>query len=371
MCKEDTCLNKNYAQNYKKNLFSLYENTPKGNAARRLNTFSKMIASVLQTKTASLASIGKSLDSQADLESRIKSVKRALANKWNDWEFQFLPCLRSILKRLCQKNEVFLIIDGTQIGNQCTALMLSILDNDTAIPLCWVVRQMPKGVFSSDMHQSLIEKIAPIIKPYLTQSSHVIVLGDGEFSNIELQKSCSEVGFDYVFRLRKDTLLFDEQLSEEAFKPQEVAKNGNYYQADVFMTEQRYGKVHFVSYKEKGFSEPIYLISTIDYPVAIAKYYKKRFRTETLFGNIKSRGFNIHKTKVNSPTITDGLLTVVCWAYVWLTQLGKKAKENKNYSKFARKDRNDWSLLTLAWAYLDYCNRCRLKINLEMSKNST
>lgn len=352
-------------------MFSLYDNTPQGNNARRLTIFSKMVDSVLHTKTASLASIGKALDSEADLESRIKRVKRTLGNKWNDWEFQFLPCVYKILSELCQKREIFLIIDGTQIGNKCTALMLSILDNDTAIPLCWSVRQMPKGIFPSEMHQFLIKKIAPIIKSYLCPQSHVIVLGDGEFSNIDLQKSCREVGFDYVFRLRMDTLLYDDEQSEEAFKPQEVSLNGNYYQADVFMTEKRYGKVHFVSYKEKGYSEPLYLISSIDYPTAIIKYYKKRFRTETLFGNIKSRGFNIHKTKVTNPKIIDGLLTVVCWAYVWLTYLGKEAKENKNYSKFAKKDRNDWSLLKLAWAYLEYCNRCHLEINLKMSKNST
>lgn len=344
---------------------------PEGNFARRLTIFSKMVVSVLKTKNASLASIGKELESQADLESRIKSVKRALGNKWNDWKLQFLPCLGKILSRLCQKQAVFLIIDGTQIGNKCTALMLSILDNDTAIPLCWVVRQMPKGVFSSDMHQSLIEKIAPIIKSYLSPSSHVIVLGDGEFSNIDLQKSCRDLGFDYVFRLSKDTLLYDDELSEESFTPEKVAQNGNYYQAEVFMTEKRFGQVNFVSYKEKGFSTPLFLVSSIDYPLAIIRYYKKRFRTETLFGNIKSRGFNIHKTKVTNTSIIDGLLMVVCWAYIWLTYLGKKAKDDKNYSKFARKDRNDWSLLKLAWTYLAFCERYHLKINLKMSKNST
>jgi hypothetical protein len=86
---------------------------------------------------------------------------------------------------------------------------------------------------------------------------------------------------------------------------------------------------------------------------------------------MKSRGFNIHKTKVKNPDIINGLILIVSWAYVWLVYLGKFAKKQPDLPKFARKDRNDWSLLTLAWAFFDFCTDIDEVIYLNLSMNSS
>jgi hypothetical protein len=355
----------------KKSLFSLYPPRQKGHSRRRLRSMAMMITGLLRSKKATIHSIGKRLPSSADLQSRIARVKRSLGNKWNDWEFQYFPCLHKILTFLGKKGSLELVIDGSQMGNACTALMISILWGDTAIPLCWLVRKAPKGHFPATMHQDLVEQIAPIIKAFLPPQCHIVLLGDGEFSNCLLQKTCVKVGFDYVFRLSKDTTLYEDELTQDSFEPKDIPKHTFFHAADIYMTEERFGTIHFMAYHEKEYEEPLYLVSNLDYPPLVIKYYKRRFRIETLFGNLKSRGFNIHKTKVQNPDIITGLLTIVCWAYVWLVHLGKMAKKSPNYSQFARKDRNDWSLITLAWSFLDFCTDSDTAIYLNLSMNSS
>lgn len=354
----------------KKTLFGLYKTQQKGHSKRRLLTMAGMITGLLRSKKGTIHSIGKRFPSKSDLESRIKRVKRSLGNKWNDWAFQYLPCLHRILQILSKQGHIKLIIDGSQMGSSCTALMLSVLWGDTAIPLCWLVRQAPKGHFPSEMHKDLVEQVAPILKATLPEKCHIILLGDGEFSNCLLQQTCLDVGFDYVFRLAKDTPLYEDEVTLDGFKPNSIPKHSFFFAPDIFMTEKRFGEVHFVAYHEAQYEDPLYLVSNLDFPPLIIKYYKARFRIETLFGNMKSRGFNIHQTKVKNPDIINGLLLIVSWAYVWLVYLGKFAQKQPDFAKYARKDRNDWSLLTLAWTFLDFCTDNDDIIYLNLSMNS-
>lgn len=355
----------------KKSLFGLYKTEQKGNSKRRLRTMAGMITGLLRSKKGTIHSIGKRFPSQANLESRIQRVKRALGNKWTDWEFHYLPCLHNILRILSKQGHIKLVIDGSQMGSSCTALMLSVLWGDTAIPLCWLVRKAPKGHFPSEMHKELVEQIAPVLKASLVEKCHIILLGDGEFSNCVLQQTCLNVGFDYVFRLAKDTPLYEDEVILDSFKPHNIPKHSFFYAPDIFMTEKRFGTVNFVAYHEAPYEDPLYLVSNLDFPPMIIKYYKARFRIETLFGNMKSRGFNIHKTKVQNPDIINGLILIVAWAYVWLVHLSKFAKKQPDFAKFARKDRNDWSVLTLAWAFLDFCTDNDQVIYLNLSINSS
>ena len=202
----------------KKTLFGLYKSKQKGHSKRRLVTMAGMITGLLRSKKGTIHSIGKRFPSKSDLESRIKRVKRSLGNKWNDWEFQYLPCLQKILHILSKQGHIKLIIDGSQMGSSCTALMLSVLWGDTAIPLCWLVRQAPKGHFPSEMHKDLVEQIAPILKAVLPKKCYIVLLGDGEFSNCLLQQTCLDVGFDYVFRLAKDTPLYEDEVTLDSDK---------------------------------------------------------------------------------------------------------------------------------------------------------
>jgi len=73
---------------------------PEGNPLRRLITLSCLIAALTKAERASYKAIGKEMDDNTDLESRIKKAKRWLTNKWTDIFYSLYQTNYSIY---CQK----------------------------------------------------------------------------------------------------------------------------------------------------------------------------------------------------------------------------------------------------------------------------
>ena len=72
-------------------------------------------------------------------------------------------------------------------------------------------------------------------------------------------------------------------------------------------------------------------------------YYCKRFKIETLFKQLKSAGFCLHQSKVESPGRVKNLLIVVDFAFIFTFCIGILLKNglNETVGEFARKDRID------------------------------
>ncbi len=69
-------------------------------------------------------------------------------------------------------------------------------------------------------------------------------------------------------------------------------------------------------------------------------YYSRRFGIETMFGDIKSRGFNIHKVRIDDPERLNVLLMVICIAFLLVFALATFQDKLQAYlPKFLRKDR--------------------------------
>lgn len=187
-------------------LISLCPVRPQGNDLRRLNSESMLLAALIRGGRASFESMGRELPTGADLESRIKFVKRWVCNKWTDYRVHFLPAVSWLLLRLSRTGELVLAIDGSEVGSGCTALMLSVVWKSRAIPICWVVRKGSKGHFPEEMHLDLLRMASEI----LPGGCRKVLLGDGEFDGCGLQALCSGHGWEYVLRTSKDALLCED-----------------------------------------------------------------------------------------------------------------------------------------------------------------
>jgi hypothetical protein len=187
-------------------LISLYPVRPEGNALRRLNSESMLLAALIRGGRTSFEAMGRELPSNADLESRIKFVKRWVSNKWTDYKVHFLPSVAWLLQRLSRIGELVLAMDGSEVCNGCTALMLSAVWKSRAIPVCWVVRTGSKGHFPEEMHVALLDMASEI----LPSGCRKVLLGDGEFDGCGLQARCLELGWEYVLRTPKDAILHED-----------------------------------------------------------------------------------------------------------------------------------------------------------------
>ena len=311
----------------------------KGNPLRRLCTLSTMIYSLLKTNHSRLTNLSKVICPELDFQSRVKKLKRWVSNEYVDTEHFFLPFLAKILENLATRKQILFAIDGSPVGNGCVCLMISLVWRKRAIPLCWLVRRGKKGHFPVEMHLQLLDIFSKLLPP----DCKVTLLGDGEFSKIELLEFCDIKGWDVVCRTAKNRLIRLDDKGEKIILgaylyPEEGIETA--WIPNVLYTNKKYGPIHVFCHHDSKHKDPWYLVSNIDYPPQVIRLYKKRFSIETLFGDLKSRGFNVHKSKLRAPDRVSRLLIAVCLAYIFtvLAGLNSKKIDLKTLKKICRQD---------------------------------
>jgi hypothetical protein len=296
-----------------------------------------MLYAVIKSGQSSLSRMGEELLSPTDVESRVKQAKRWLDSKYSDYNTFFLPHIRPLLQGLSQGGPLLLAIDGSEVGKDCMALMVSVVWGKRSLPICWLVRKGKKGHMSSQLHVEVVKQLACI----LPSDREVVLLGDGEFDSSELQAFCEAQGWKYAFRTAKTNTIVT--ASAESFPIGQLypmPEHNHWFLEEVYFTKERYGPINCMVWHSPHQEEPIYLVSNLHWAKDIMDYYTRRFSIETLFGDIKSRGFNIHKVKINDPDRLNTLLMVVCIAFLLVFALATFQDKLQPYlSRFLRKDR--------------------------------
>lgn len=332
-----------------------------------------MISALIRSGRASVQCIGSELEDDIDLESRIKKVKRWLNNKWTDAATHFMPYILPILSSVAKTGELLLAIDGSGIGKDCSALMLSLIWRGRAIPLCWIIRAAPKGHFSQQMHIDLVDKMAELLKEILQSPCRIILLGDGEFDGIHLQQACLNNGWNYVLKTAKDTLIADNPEMQNASAFGHIAPHQGCKHLmlnNMYIQKEAFGTVNLVYWHDKKYQHPLLLLTNLEYAPLAEAYYRKRYQIETFFGDIKSRGFNIHRTKVSNPLTLFNLLIVASLAFIVAILFEFEARKSAYLSKFCRKHRVDnLSIFQIGLRGILYYIKKQLCISFQFSNN--
>jgi hypothetical protein len=162
---------------------------------KALTTLAALISGMVAGKSTQLPKVASQVPDGTKPESRVKRFTRWVSNERISEEVYFLPYAEVLLAHLALQTLV-LVIDGSVVGRGCIALMIHVVYKGRTLPLCWLVRQGNKGHFPEDLHIALVEQVQDLI-PLGTQ---VVLLGDGEFDGIRLQRTLEEAGWSYVCR---------------------------------------------------------------------------------------------------------------------------------------------------------------------------
>lgn len=273
------------------------------------------------------------------------------------------------------RSELLVVIDGSQTGKNHAALMVSIVWRNRGILICWFVKKGSKGHFKEEDHLSVFERTVRVLGPLLPDGMDVVLLGDGEFDGIGLQKACLSHGWSYVLRTASDTVFYE---GGNRFQARDVTPppNGSYFFVpEVEFTEKRFRYVSFTCWHErKRHEDPIFLVSNLEGALEVTWLYDRRYSIECLFRDIKSSSFNLHKTRLKSAFAISNLIVVAALAFIMVLSLGIRYEDSPFRKKVqrVRKDQKVLSIYSFACKLIDYLldNDIGFNFSCQFSKNS-
>jgi hypothetical protein len=326
----------------KRAIMQFYRPRPSGQREKHLNTLVALICGLAGGRHAHLSTIADHAPSEgAKQESVIDRFRRWLKHDRQTLDGWFLPVAKELLQTLATQ-PIRLVMDGSVVGRGCIALMLSVVYHGRALPLCWVVVRGAKGHFPERMHQELLSRVHSI----MPEGASVTFLGDGEFDGTALQADLCRAQWHYVCRTASTILI---SACGVAFHVGDLGPRRGEMLAvtPAWMTAEQYGPVSLLALWEAHYPQPIYLVTTlVDLDLAV-QLYKQRPHIETFFSDLKSRGFQIHKSHLSKPARLSRLLIAACLAYLWLVYLGVCALRDDWMKRLHRQDRCDLSLFRL------------------------
>jgi hypothetical protein len=334
----------------RKHLIKSYPGTTSRRLVRHLTTLSGLVAGIVGAGTTHLSKIAQRVPDKTKAESRLKRFSRLLNSEETSFERYYLPWARQLAASLSQGRPLVLVFDGSAVGRGAAMLMASVVYRRRALPLVWTTRRGKKGSFSLEDHLDLVEAL----KAILPKEASVIVLGDGEFDALELQRALDEAGWHYVCRTSRAKRVSD-GFTEGAIGELAPFCGERYaWLPGATMTASAYGPVQVIVWHEARYAEPLFLVTNLDLAEEALYWYRRRFRIETMFSDQKSRGFHVHKSHISDPKRLSRLLVAVSLAYLWVVYLGAEALRQGYHRCFHRGDRVDLSLFQLGLRLLEY-----------------
>jgi hypothetical protein len=286
----------------------------------RINFLAKFIVALLQVKTVSLVQIASVMSGCAKAESHYKRCQRFL----RFFELEFAEVAALVLKLLGVPSPFVISLDRTDwyLGQTpLNILMLSVVYEGLAFPLLWVVLEK-KGCCDTTERIALLEQYQRLFG----KDSLEFVTADREFIGTTWFAYLCKEKIPLRIRIRENLLvttangrkrvaarkLFGTQKAEVG-----VLLNGRrrVLGQDLFLMGMRKASGDYV------------IVASDEASPSVLDDYAKRWKIETLFGCLKSRGFCLEATHVTDKERLEKLLALLtiafCWAFLagqWLTR---------------------------------------------------
>ena len=301
-------------------LFPLFRKALPHEDARRLRVFVWAVVGLLVEKTISLPLIALAIVSTAKAASRIRRVRRFLANPHVCVRTYYDVLIRGVLAEWAGAT-MELILDTTTVAGRLCILRVSLVYRGRAIPLAWQVYER-KGV---SLPFKLYREVLGHVRGLLPPGVKVVLLGDRGFRAVALMRWCRSPHIGWHFRLRlkgnQRITLADGRtglLQELGLKP---GMKG--FLHDVRLGAGRYGPIHLaLAWSEKPETDAWYIASDEPTDDETLAEYGRRMDIEEELRDDKSGGFQLEETGLRDAESISRLLLVMSVACLHVVSLG-------------------------------------------------
>jgi hypothetical protein len=291
---------------------TLLENLPWNKA--RIKFVARFLLALYAVQTVNLSILANAFSGSAQIESNYKRLQRFL----RQFELPYAELAEFVVRLLGLPGPYTLALDRTnwKVGVvDLNILMLSIVYRGIGVPVVWIV--LPKAGNSDTGERCTVMEI---FLDLFGAQNIACLLGDREFVGRDWLRFLKRHRIKFQMRLHRDTLVRNGR--------------GQYVQAWRLFCRTRLNCPLVIPEARRMWAMELYLsgcrLKNGEYLILVSpefcekpqQEYKKRWGIETLFGALKSRGFNLEDTHIQDPERLSRLLALLALAFTWAFVVG-------------------------------------------------
>jgi len=280
----------------------------------RIKFLARFLLALYAVQTVNLALLATAFSGHAKEASNYKRLQRFL----RAFELPYAQLAEFVVKLAGLAGPYTLALDRTnwQVGTvDINILMLSIVYRGVGFPVVWLVSPWP-GNSSTEERKLLLELFFELFGA----QNIACLLGDREFVGKEWFRFLKRHQVKFQMRLKKDTQVRNGR-GQLVPAWRLFAHTGVNRCLVIPQARRMWGLELFLSGCYLGNGEYLILVAP-EYEPAPHLEYKKRWGIETLFGALKSRGFNLEDTRLQDPERLSKLLALLAIAFTWAFVVG-------------------------------------------------
>ena len=314
-------------------------------------TLTMMIVGLLRGRSGQFRPMAGAVDYPAKQESLIDRFRRFVANPNLEVAVEYAPFVAKQLQAVEREPQVVLLIDSTKIGGSCICLMVSLYYKSRALPLAWLTFKGKKGHSSQKQQLALFERVKALLPP----DQAVILLGDGEFDGSDLVAwLTNQPNWQYACRTDRTNLVFYQNQWVALEQLPLTPGQETLFKEVLFTQAQQVGPVNILAVWHETEQTHWFFVTNLPTVAEAKAWYKKRFTIETLFSDLKGRGFHLADTRLWQSDRVDRLIWAGAIAYFCTVVLGVTALISRAFTRLVRTDAFYHSLFQLGLLYLNH-----------------
>jgi hypothetical protein len=287
----------------------------------------------------------KSSSIERRLERFLSNDRIKIEETWNDLLKEVMPFFRG--------KPMQLVIDLTPYEEHAQVIYIGLLQHSRVLPLVWKV--MPGQEKWDQGLWDCIEELFKRLVPHIGETD-CTVMGDSAFGCFPMVKLCEKYRWHYLFRICAEHTC-------EHWSPQGrllptcpvadlVSGPGKRFYGHVRLWQENQIETNLSAYWAEGEEEALLIISDLPACHKRRTDYKRRWRVESTFQDLKSRGWDWEDSHVRRLDRVDRMLLVLFLLVWWLAHLAASCLHHGKRDRYDRPDRRDKSILRIGRLYL-------------------
>lgn len=291
-------------------------------------------------------------ESDAKVCSIERRLERFLSNPRIDTEKTWDDFLRQIMPYFRQE-PMRLVIDLTSYEEHAQVIYIGLLQHSRVLPLVWMV--MPGQTKWDQGLWECIEQLFKRLAPHIEKTDCTII-GDSAFGCFPMVSMCQKYGWHYLFRICAQHTCehWSPQGTPQATCPVSdlVGEPGKRFYGPVRLWQEDQLETNMSAYWDKNEEEALIVISDLPAGRKRLSDYRLRWRVESTFQDLKSRGWDWEESHVRRLDRVDRMLLVLFLSVWWLAHLAACCIHNGRRDRYDRHDRRDKGIFRIGRLYL-------------------